>query len=70
MSPREGHMEAVKRILAYLKTFQKGDLLLIQHIQITPYTLLKITLIGKFSIQMLKKIFQITFLRQRDQKSG
>jgi hypothetical protein len=27
MSPREGHLKAVKRILAYLKTFQRGELL-------------------------------------------
>jgi hypothetical protein len=42
-----------------------GDFLLIQHIQITPYSLLKIILIGKISIQMLKKKFQMTFLCQR-----
>jgi hypothetical protein len=31
ISPREGHLKAAKRILAYLKTFQKGGLLLIKH---------------------------------------
>jgi hypothetical protein len=28
MSPREGHLKAVKRILAYLKTFPKGKLII------------------------------------------
>jgi hypothetical protein len=28
MSPREGHMKAVKRILAYLKTFPKGRVII------------------------------------------
>jgi hypothetical protein len=27
MLPREGHLKAVKRILSYLKTFPKGELL-------------------------------------------
>ena len=27
MSPREGHLKAVKRILAYLKTFPKGRII-------------------------------------------
>jgi hypothetical protein len=32
MSPREGHLKAVKRILAYLKTFPEG-----RHIVDTTY---------------------------------
>ena len=27
MSPREGHLKAVKRILAYIKTFSKGRII-------------------------------------------
>jgi hypothetical protein len=28
MAPREGHLKAAKRILAYLKTFQKGRVII------------------------------------------
>jgi hypothetical protein len=28
MAPREGHLKAVKRILAYLKTFPKGRVII------------------------------------------
>jgi hypothetical protein len=28
MSPREGHLKAVRRILSYLKTFPKGRLII------------------------------------------
>ena len=44
MSPREWHLKAIKRFLAYLKIFQRGGLLLIQHIQIILFIPLKINL--------------------------
>jgi hypothetical protein len=40
MSSREGHLKAVKRILAYLKTFQKGKLIIdtkYNHHQVRPF---------------------------------
>ena len=70
MSPREGHLKAAKRILAYLKTFPTGRIMLIRYIQIILFIPLKTTLTGRTSIQMLKKRFPLIFLSQRDQKSG
>jgi hypothetical protein len=58
--PIEGQLKAVKRILCYLRPFLKGELLLIPRIEIILSFLLRIILIGKISIQKLKKKFQIT----------
>ena len=65
MSPREGHLKAVKRILAYLRTFPKGRIIVDKtYLSI----LLKVTLIGKTSILRLKKKSPMIFLYQRVQK--
>jgi hypothetical protein len=70
MLPREGHPKAAKMILAYLKTFLKGGLLLINHIQTILRTSLKIIPAGRTSILILKKKHAIIFLSQRDQGYG
>ena len=70
MSPREGHLKALKRILAYLKTFPKERILV--HKTYPDHSIYPIeeTLTGRTSIQMLKKKFPMIFLSQRDQNSG
>jgi hypothetical protein len=54
MSPREGHEKAVKRMLAYLKTFPKGRPIVDTSYPDHSVYLLKILLFGRISFQMLK----------------
>jgi hypothetical protein len=35
MTPRKGHLKAAKRILAYLKTFPKGRVIIVQSLRIS-----------------------------------
>ena len=69
MSPREGHLKAVRKILSYLKAFPKGRIIVDTSYQIIPFIQLKIIRIGRISILKLRKKFQMTYLLQRVQKS-
>jgi hypothetical protein len=68
MSPIEGHLKAVNRILAYLKTFPKGRLIIdTAYPDHGVYPVEDHTNWMSF-IQMQKKKFRMTFLLQKDQR--
>jgi protoheme ferro-lyase len=64
MAPREGHLKAVKRMSAYLKTFPKGRVIIDTSFPCDSKYLLKTILVGRTSTQMLKKRYPTISLCQ------